>query len=173
MEMDDVSAIIRKGWEALCKEKGPRSAEAGAMDKAAEYLVDNANALGLRPPNVGERARAVGLGQYLRSLGLSEKQQADALGNSFDKDAVQKRLEAGLVAALHDPVPLVARPPDRVPTPLEVLEIYRGVLQELRSGPSPIEPTIDRRPLPAGAYPRLELGPFPDFLMSDAPWRDL
>eukprot|EP00975_Prorocentrum_lima_P029806 6256069-Prorocentrum_lima.AAC.1 len=23
MEMDDVPAIVRKGWEALCKEKGP------------------------------------------------------------------------------------------------------------------------------------------------------
>eukprot|EP00969_Alexandrium_andersonii_P126539 5593128-Alexandrium_andersonii.AAC.1 len=62
MDMDRPSATVRKGWEALCKEKGPRSAEAGAVDAAAEYLVDNGPALGIRPPNVGERARAVGLG---------------------------------------------------------------------------------------------------------------
>eukprot|EP00969_Alexandrium_andersonii_P090311 3987891-Alexandrium_andersonii.AAC.1 len=64
------------------------------MDATAEYLVDNGSALGIRPPNVGERARAVGLGQYIRALGLTDKQSADALGNSFDKDAVQKRIEA-------------------------------------------------------------------------------
>eukprot|EP00969_Alexandrium_andersonii_P065133 2868084-Alexandrium_andersonii.AAC.1 len=60
--MDQPSAVVRKGWEALCKEKGPRSAEASAMDAAAVYLVDNGSALGVRPPNVDERARAVGLG---------------------------------------------------------------------------------------------------------------
>eukprot|EP00969_Alexandrium_andersonii_P211633 9347274-Alexandrium_andersonii.AAC.1 len=63
------------------------------MDAAADYLVENGAALGIRPPNVGERARAVGLGQYVRSLGLTDKQAADGLGNSFDKDAIQKRIE--------------------------------------------------------------------------------
>eukprot|EP00969_Alexandrium_andersonii_P057025 2515754-Alexandrium_andersonii.AAC.1 len=68
MDYDQPSAAVRRGWEALCERKGPRSAEAVDVDQAADWLVDNGNALGLRPPNVGERARAVGLGQYIRSL---------------------------------------------------------------------------------------------------------
>eukprot|EP00969_Alexandrium_andersonii_P070276 3101729-Alexandrium_andersonii.AAC.1 len=62
MDYAQPSAAVRRGWEALCKRKGPRSAQAGDMDQAADWLVDNGNALGMRPPNVRERARAVRLG---------------------------------------------------------------------------------------------------------------
>eukprot|EP00969_Alexandrium_andersonii_P336863 14889587-Alexandrium_andersonii.AAC.1 len=68
MDLDRPSAAVRRGREARCKGQGPRSADAADMDAAADYLVDNGSALGIRPPNVGERARAVGLGQYIRSL---------------------------------------------------------------------------------------------------------
>eukprot|EP00969_Alexandrium_andersonii_P182694 8072771-Alexandrium_andersonii.AAC.1 len=61
MDYDRPTAAVRRGREAPCAGKGPRSAEAADMDQAADYLVDNGNALGIRPPNVGERARAVGL----------------------------------------------------------------------------------------------------------------
>eukprot|EP00969_Alexandrium_andersonii_P294658 13024686-Alexandrium_andersonii.AAC.1 len=77
MDYDRPSAAVRRGWEALCKGRGPRSAEAADMDAAADYLADNGAAWGIRPPTVGERARAVGLGQYIRSLGLADKQAAD------------------------------------------------------------------------------------------------
>eukprot|EP00969_Alexandrium_andersonii_P110399 4871648-Alexandrium_andersonii.AAC.1 len=52
---DQPTAAVRRGWEALCKGRGPRAAEAADMDAAADYLVDNGHALGARPPNVGER----------------------------------------------------------------------------------------------------------------------
>eukprot|EP00969_Alexandrium_andersonii_P267616 11826684-Alexandrium_andersonii.AAC.1 len=61
MEVDRPSAAVRRGWEALCKRQGPRSAAAADMDSAADWLVDNANVLGIRSPNVQERARAIGL----------------------------------------------------------------------------------------------------------------
>eukprot|EP00969_Alexandrium_andersonii_P147318 6514343-Alexandrium_andersonii.AAC.1 len=61
MAFDRPSAAVRRGWEALRKRKGPRSAEAADLDNAADWLVDNANALGTRPPTARERARAAGL----------------------------------------------------------------------------------------------------------------
>eukprot|EP00969_Alexandrium_andersonii_P269936 11931060-Alexandrium_andersonii.AAC.1 len=73
MGYDQTTSAVRRGWEVLCKQKGPRSAEAADMGQAADYLVDNGSALGIRPLNVSERARAVGLGQYIRSLGLTDK----------------------------------------------------------------------------------------------------
>eukprot|EP00969_Alexandrium_andersonii_P364314 15463883-Alexandrium_andersonii.AAC.1 len=66
------------------------------MDSAADWLVDNANVLDIKQPNVQERERAVGFGQYTRPLGLTDKPAAHGLGNSYDKDAAQKRAEAGL-----------------------------------------------------------------------------
>eukprot|EP00969_Alexandrium_andersonii_P241775 10676824-Alexandrium_andersonii.AAC.1 len=67
------------------------------MDGAALWLADRAGEVGARAPNAGERARAVGVHQYSKDLGLGERALAGALGNSFDKDLVGLRLEAGLV----------------------------------------------------------------------------
>eukprot|EP00969_Alexandrium_andersonii_P042986 1885687-Alexandrium_andersonii.AAC.1 len=74
MDVDRPSAAVRRGREALRKRLGPRSSAAADTDSAADRLVDNANVLGIRPPNIQERARAVGLGQSDRSLGLAGKQ---------------------------------------------------------------------------------------------------
>eukprot|EP00969_Alexandrium_andersonii_P131839 5830147-Alexandrium_andersonii.AAC.1 len=57
----------------------------------------------MRPPIAGERARATGVWRYSKDLGLDERALASALGNSFDKDLVGLRLEAGLVALLSKP----------------------------------------------------------------------
>eukprot|EP00969_Alexandrium_andersonii_P065311 2877331-Alexandrium_andersonii.AAC.1 len=51
--------------------------------------------------------------------------------------------------------------------------IYQGVVADLARLPAPVVPKVDQRPLQAGAYPRLQLGPFPDFLMNEAAWREL
>eukprot|EP00969_Alexandrium_andersonii_P190243 8405402-Alexandrium_andersonii.AAC.1 len=66
------------------------------MDGAALWIAERAVELGARPPNAGERARAMGVWQYPKHLGLDEWTLASALGNSFDKDLVGLRLEAGL-----------------------------------------------------------------------------
>eukprot|EP00969_Alexandrium_andersonii_P274281 12122579-Alexandrium_andersonii.AAC.1 len=38
MDYDRPSAAVRRGWEALCKGRGPRSVEAADVDAAADYL---------------------------------------------------------------------------------------------------------------------------------------
>eukprot|EP00969_Alexandrium_andersonii_P168264 7438800-Alexandrium_andersonii.AAC.1 len=71
------------------------------MDGAALWLAEHADEVGARAPNGDERARAMGVFHYSKELGLDERALAAALGNSFDKDLVGLRLEAGLVALLH------------------------------------------------------------------------
>eukprot|EP00969_Alexandrium_andersonii_P052358 2299129-Alexandrium_andersonii.AAC.1 len=43
----------------------------------------------------------MGVYQYSHDLGLDERALAAALGNTFDKDLVGLRLEAGLLKLLH------------------------------------------------------------------------
>ena len=62
-------------------------------DVTAQWMHENGTQLGFRAPNAGERARAFGMGQYLESLGLSEKDLFDATGNMFDKDALFVRVQ--------------------------------------------------------------------------------
>eukprot|EP00969_Alexandrium_andersonii_P211019 9319888-Alexandrium_andersonii.AAC.1 len=65
MDFHRPSAAVRRGWDALRGRQGPRSAAAVGVGDAADWLVDNANALGIRPPNIRERARVVGLCQQI------------------------------------------------------------------------------------------------------------
>eukprot|EP00969_Alexandrium_andersonii_P246866 10909829-Alexandrium_andersonii.AAC.1 len=97
--------VARDGWDMICRGKaifGPDPDEK-AMDGAALWIAERADELGARTPNAGGRARAVGVYQYSKDLGLDEKTLASALGNSFDKDLVGLRLEAGLIALPNKP----------------------------------------------------------------------
>eukprot|EP00969_Alexandrium_andersonii_P121685 5380049-Alexandrium_andersonii.AAC.1 len=68
----------------------------------------------------------------LRGAGwLTEKQAADALGNSFDRDCVARRVETSLVAALAEPVSPLSRPPGAVPDPPGILAAFREVVARL------------------------------------------
>eukprot|EP00969_Alexandrium_andersonii_P215239 9505955-Alexandrium_andersonii.AAC.1 len=87
------------------------------MDEAAKWLAGRVQSLGLRTTSLNERARAVGLGNYARSLALTDQQAGDALGNAFDKGCILRRMDASLTAALSHPVPVTARPPERAPGP--------------------------------------------------------
>eukprot|EP00969_Alexandrium_andersonii_P015614 682967-Alexandrium_andersonii.AAC.1 len=91
------------------------------MDGAALWLRDKQQRLGARPANAGERARAMGIGQYAKDLGLKERRLADAIGNSFDEDLVGQRLEAGLITLLKSPHDAChgARQPGRVADPAQ------------------------------------------------------
>eukprot|EP00969_Alexandrium_andersonii_P002541 110336-Alexandrium_andersonii.AAC.1 len=73
------------------------------MDEAVAWLTKHRDSIGVRAPSISEKARAMGLGHYFRTLALDEQQKADALGNAFDKNLVGRRLELGLQAALGDP----------------------------------------------------------------------
>eukprot|EP00969_Alexandrium_andersonii_P124518 5503014-Alexandrium_andersonii.AAC.1 len=50
------------GWLAFCRDASPKTGPAAAMGKAAEWLAERAQTIGLRTTSLEERARAVGLG---------------------------------------------------------------------------------------------------------------
>ena len=60
--------------------------------RVARWIETHGATHGFRTPNPRERARATGRGPYLTSLGLSDKQLYDAVGNHFDADALIVRL---------------------------------------------------------------------------------
>eukprot|EP00969_Alexandrium_andersonii_P345857 15288005-Alexandrium_andersonii.AAC.1 len=67
-------ADAREGWGMICRGKsifGPELDEK-AMDGAALWLAERADEIGARVPNAGERARAMGVHQYSKDLGLDE-----------------------------------------------------------------------------------------------------
>ena len=113
------------------------------MERAAAYITGHTAALGVRAPNARGRARAVGLAIFARGLGLSEKELCDALGLSFDKDAVFARIAHLLVADLVDD----GRPREdqafRGRSPPQFRELHRALVAEL-----------------ARAGVRVEAGPF-------------
>jgi hypothetical protein len=85
---------LRPGWDAIAF---GRQGGAAWADGAAAWLAEHGPVLGIRAPNVAERARAMGLAQYLALLNLTEAAMYDAQGNSFDKDALRLRLEGPLL----------------------------------------------------------------------------
>eukprot|EP00969_Alexandrium_andersonii_P348345 15403492-Alexandrium_andersonii.AAC.1 len=101
------------------------------MDEAAAWLTKHRDTVGVRAPSVGEKARAVGLGHYFRTLALDEQQKADAVGNA--KDVVGRRLEQGLQAALGDPAPPDAKQPASVPDMAAIQAIFEGVEAKVRA----------------------------------------
>eukprot|EP00969_Alexandrium_andersonii_P369035 15474213-Alexandrium_andersonii.AAC.1 len=90
----------KRGWQAICDGHKPHSAAEPDMDEAAAWLTEHQEQIGVRTAMVSEKATAVGLGHYFRTIALDEQQKADAIGNAFDKDLVGRRLELGLKAAL-------------------------------------------------------------------------
>eukprot|EP00969_Alexandrium_andersonii_P078784 3474456-Alexandrium_andersonii.AAC.1 len=81
-----VKTAAKRGWQATCDRRKPHSAAEPDMDEAVAWLTKHRDTVGVRAPSVGEKARAVGLGHYFRTLALGEQQKADAIGNAFDKD---------------------------------------------------------------------------------------
>eukprot|EP00969_Alexandrium_andersonii_P272153 12027818-Alexandrium_andersonii.AAC.1 len=100
MESGDARPEALEGWDAICRDAGAHSAEAPTMLAAAKWIAKSVETLGVRPASVAERARGAGLGRYVAELMaagcLSEKQAADALGNSFDRDCAARRIETSL-----------------------------------------------------------------------------
>ena len=90
-------AHVREGFRGIMASRGPTGNGARdpererKADAAAQWIHENGTPLGFRAPNASERARAFGMGQYIGSMGLSEKELFDATGNMFDKDALLVR----------------------------------------------------------------------------------
>ena len=67
---------------------------------AVRWLAQHGEDLGARTPDVSERARALGLEDYFRLLGLTHWQAYTAQGNIFDPTASVARGGPGVAAAL-------------------------------------------------------------------------
>ena len=94
-------------------------------DATAQWMHESGAPLGFRVPRASERARAFGMGQYLMSLGLSEKELFDATGNMFDKDALLVRIGCPIKKWVNgEPMPSRANP-----TPTQV-GIEYGALRD-------------------------------------------
>ena len=65
---------------------------------ATRFLAGHGSIIGVRAPNTRERSRAMGLFEYISSLGLHDEQCYDAQGHHFDHAAIGRRI-AGPFAA--------------------------------------------------------------------------
>eukprot|EP00969_Alexandrium_andersonii_P016999 744449-Alexandrium_andersonii.AAC.1 len=149
----------RGGWGMICRGKsifGPDPDEK-AMGGAALWIAEQADELGVRPPNAGECARAWGVWQCCEDLGLDERALASALGNSFDKDLVGLRLEAGLVALLNKPKEAAAAQDRTSASPAEAAARWYQLLADLQ-----------RNNMETDVY-----HPYPAGLRDEAAWGEL
>ena len=98
----------RSGWEALATGPPPSdSPEEGRAQwereasPAARWIADQGATIGIRTPNVWERARATDLEEFYRDMrgcGLDEPALFTAQGNAFDHIAASLRLSQALRA---------------------------------------------------------------------------
>ena len=82
---------VKKGWTLLAANQITDANEYAAIP-TTEWLTEHGRNIGARIPSVAERGRALGVWQYLDSLGMEERQLFDAQGNMFDKDSVIRRV---------------------------------------------------------------------------------
>ncbi|MFM7987626.1 MAG: hypothetical protein ACKPKO_50755, partial [Candidatus Fonsibacter sp.] len=94
-------------------------------DAAAAWINEHGEQKGFRAPNVGERARAMGMAAYLSQLGLGDNELYDGQGNSFDPQAVLIRIQQGL-RSWERGGPIARH---EFPEPSFVAQVYEGVLQ--------------------------------------------
>ena len=113
---------LRAGWTLIERGLATRDKERDAIPTAA-WIAAHGAGLGFRSPNVGERARAMGMAACLgnlQQLGMSDYQLFNAQGNSFDRAAVAFRLREAITTwVLGGELPRHA-----YPAPAEVLEAY-------------------------------------------------
>ena len=113
---------LRAGWTLIKRGLATRDREQEAIPTTAWIAAQGAG-LGFRTPNVGERARAIGMAAYTGSLqqrGMSDYQMFKAQGTSFDRAAVLLRLKEAVAAWV-----LGGELPRHVyPAPAQVMEAY-------------------------------------------------
>ena len=72
--------------------RSPRGEEEREAERAAAWVGRFGQQHGFRPPNLGERSRAMGSASYLDSLGLCPRALYDAQGNHFDRHVIPLRV---------------------------------------------------------------------------------
>lgn len=131
---------LRAGWDAVVQGAFQGPASYAAL-QAATWLTAHGPGMGIRTPSVVERARGLGIGANMASLGLADTVAYDAQGNSFDYRALSLRIGHGIRAWLAG----CSLPPTAWPDAAELARLF----QDLRSG------------VLAGVGPLAE-GPFPE-----------
>ena len=99
----------------------------------ARWIVDHGASIGIRIPNVRERARALGLGDYydlLEAQGLGTVQLFTAQGNAFDHVAVARRLGQAVRTCLRGGFP----ERHRYPTPQAIEDLYQRLRTPIEAG---------------------------------------
>ena len=89
---------LRAGWTLVERGLANGCREHEALPTVS-WIAAHGTRHGCRIPNVAERARGMGMGAYLHSLGqlgLDELQMFNAQGNSFDRAAVALKLRDGV-----------------------------------------------------------------------------
>ena len=143
---------LQKAWDIIASQQWSKDRQTEDQDDVARWISEFGPPLGFRPACTRERAKAVGLWQYLSALELTDKEGADALGNAFDKDVVASRIGGALIECLADVVSPRVSEQRRWPHPLDLVRSHRELTNELRR--RKFEP---------------EAGPFPHDLL-EAPW---
>ena len=122
----------RPGWRLLTRGHLDRREEAEAVG-TARWIADHGANIGIRIPNVRERARALGLGDYyglLEAQGLGAAQLFTAQGNAFDHVAVARRLGQAVRAWLRGGFP----ERHRYPAPSAIEDLYQRLRAPIEAG---------------------------------------
>ena len=117
---------LRPAWEWLASERTIGSP--AEVEPLAAWIATEGATHGVRTPNAQERARAMGIDDYMHSLGLSDIDSYNATGNAFDGSALLSRIEEPLKKLGSAPAPN----PDRWLPADAVDDIWRAAVAERR-----------------------------------------
>jgi hypothetical protein len=94
---------VQAGFALVCAGKERESqANEQLVSIWGRWLMTEGAAHGLRPPSGPERARAVGMHEYLEALGLHGRALYDAVGTHFDPRCLQIRVASLLTRWMRD-----------------------------------------------------------------------
>jgi hypothetical protein len=127
----------------------------GAAQKAVDWIDKHGAAVGLRPPNTGERLRATGSPAYLHSLQLTEVQLFNLTGNHFDPRALGHRLLQPLFALTQHPQPRQ----HTFPSPADALHHFADLRAMLIAEHGTRDFPLEESPFPADLLPALQATP--------------
>ena len=102
---DAMPDSVKPSWDVLANSLTQDVHDERAVP-AVRWLVTHSDQIGARAPNLRERGKAFGMWQYLKDLGLDDRQLFDAQGDMTDKDALVSRIGHAVVGWLQGQIHL-------------------------------------------------------------------